>query len=98
MGDLAGESIGQVLRLDFDRPLMLQFREVASALGAPMSLAWVHESPGPRNWHCQNLSKAALSASIRSSSRGCRLRSFGFVKARVGGVGAANNFRQSGRR
>jgi hypothetical protein len=21
-------------------------------LAAPMSLAWVHESPAPRNWHC----------------------------------------------
>jgi hypothetical protein len=62
MANLAGESSGEVLRLDFDR-----------RLGAPMSLAWVHESPAPRNWHCQNLSKAAISASTRPSSGGYRL-------------------------
>jgi type I restriction-modification system DNA methylase subunit len=42
-----------------------------SALGAPMSLAWVHESPAPRNWHPP---KAAISASTRPSSGGCRFK------------------------
>jgi hypothetical protein len=49
-------------------------KPVFPALGAPMSLAWVHESPAPRNWHCQNLSKAAISASTRLSSGGSRIR------------------------
>ena len=35
-----------------------------------MSLAWVHESPAPRNWHPP---KAAISASTRPSSGGCRM-------------------------
>src|ERR1700736_2869745 len=43
------------------------------ALGAPMSPAWAHESPVPRNWHCQNLSKAATSPSPRLSSGGCEV-------------------------
>jgi hypothetical protein len=31
-----------------------------SALGAPMSLAWVDRSLVSRNWHCQNPSRAAI--------------------------------------
>jgi hypothetical protein len=46
-----------------------------SALGAPRSLAWVHESPVSRVWHCQNPSKVAISASTRPASGGCRLLS-----------------------
>ena len=47
-----------------------------SALGAPMSRAWVHESLMSRTWHCQNLSRAAISASTRPSSGGCRINFF----------------------
>jgi arylsulfatase A-like enzyme len=44
-----------------------------SARGAPTSLAWVHENPVSRVWHCQNLSEAAISASTRPSSGGSRI-------------------------
>jgi len=47
-------------------------KTIFSALGAPMSLAWVHWRPVPRNWLCQNLSKAVISTSTRPSSGGCR--------------------------
>src|ERR1700730_13127347 len=71
-----------------ERCVWMTTKSTFSALGAPMSLAWVHESPMSRTWHCQNLSKAAISnlsraaisASTRPSSGGCRFESL----ARIG--------------
>ena len=60
-GDLEGtKQFLDVLRFNERMPLI--------------SPAWVRGSPAPRNWNCQNPSKAAISASTRPSSGGCRLR------------------------
>ena len=58
-----------------------------SALGAPMSLAWVHESPASSIWHCQNPSKAPSLASVRPASGGCRIN-FEKKKGRQGSLPA----------
>ncbi len=46
-----------------ERCVWMTTKSTFSALGAPMPLAWVHESPAPRNWRCQCPPKAAISAS-----------------------------------
>jgi hypothetical protein len=52
-----------------ERCVWMTTKPAFPTLGAPMSLAWVHESPAPRNWPCQNPSKAAISASTKAVIR-----------------------------